>query len=66
MPFCVRSYSVLNRNGEVLWEEKENHQARNEIIFDSAVKTTEIKVRVHEVWGNAPAAIFGVHCYVSL
>ena len=63
MPYCVRSYEIVADNGSVLWTETENHQTRNEVLFEQTVKTTSLEIRIESVWGRAPASLFGVHCY---
>jgi hypothetical protein len=63
IPYCVRSYTISDDKGGVLWKESENHQTMRIIDFNEPKRTSLIGIRVHEVWGNAPAAIFGVHVY---
>jgi hypothetical protein len=60
MPFVVRKYQVLDQNGQLLHEEIDNHQTRNEIIFERAVETKVLKFRFHRPSPQVPVAVFGI------
>jgi hypothetical protein len=62
MPFCVRSYRILDSGGAVLHECAENHQTRNSIVLPEAVVTPELHIEILATHG-APAALFEVRCY---
>jgi hypothetical protein len=61
MPFCVNRYRLLDDAGQVLFECRHNHQARNSIALPS-VATRSLRIEILETHG-APAAIFAVRCY---
>ena len=63
MPCCVRAFTIVADDGSVLWTETENHQTRNEIVLERTVEITSLAIQIEAVWGKAPAALFGVHCY---
>jgi hypothetical protein len=62
MPFCVSQYRILDGQGALLHECRENHQTRNIIRFAQPVTTTSLQVVILATHG-APAALFGVRCY---
>ena len=63
MPFCVKRYRLTNGNGSVYAKVDDNHQTVNQIQFGETVETDKLRVEVLETHGDAPAAIFGMHCY---
>ena len=63
MPFCVREYQILTDKNEVIFEKKDNHQARNVIAFDAPVKTSSLKIKLAHPSVDSPAALFEVRCY---
>ena len=65
MPFCVREYALLDDNGKVVYEKKDNHQTRNAVVFDSPVTTSNLKIRLVHPSADSPAALFEVRCYES-
>jgi len=58
MPFCVKSYRIVDGKGNILAQELDNHQPRR--VFDVASTTDCVSIEVNEVNGPCPAAIFGV------
>ncbi|MGJ5819723.1 FAD-dependent oxidoreductase [Paludibaculum fermentans] len=62
IPFCVRSYRLLDAEGTLLHECRENHQTRNTIRFDTAVTTSALQLEIVSTHG-APAAVFEVRVY---
>lgn len=62
VPFCVKSYEVLDDQGRVVAEATENHHSLASHRLAEAITTKSLTVRVRETWG-APAAIFEVRCY---
>lgn len=63
MPFCVRNYSIYDDNNNLLFEKKGNYQTRNEIVFDEAITTSKLLIRVEHPSEHSPAAVFEVRCY---
>ena len=63
MPFAVKHYRLRNGDGRVLAEVSDNHQTVNRIEFDEPVETDHLQVEVVESQGDAPAAVFALHCY---
>ncbi|MCY3574118.1 MAG: FAD-dependent oxidoreductase [Chloroflexi bacterium] len=63
MPFTVKRYRLGDGNGRVFAEVADNHQTINQIRFDEPIETDRLRVEVLEMQGDAPAAIFALHCY---
>ncbi len=63
MPFCVRNYAIYDDKENLLFEKKGNYQTRNEIVFEEAVTTSRLSIRVEHPSENSPAAVFEVRCY---
>ncbi len=62
MPFCVRHFRILDAQGRVLSECRDNHQTRRTIILPEPVETDVLHVECLATWGGAPASLFGVRC----
>ncbi len=62
-PFCIRSYQLTDERGNVVFSRSGNHETRNTIIFDTALHTTSLHIRVEHPSTTTPAAIFEVRCY---
>src|SRR5699024_7410714 len=46
MPFCVRSYRILDNNGEVIYEKEDNYQTINIIELEETVTTDELIIEI--------------------
>ncbi|MGC4051174.1 MAG: FAD-dependent oxidoreductase [Paludibaculum sp.] len=62
IPFCVRHYRLLDAEGTLLHECRENHQTRNSVTFHEPVTTSVLQLEIVSTHG-APAAVFEVRCY---
>ncbi|WP_133555044.1 FAD-dependent oxidoreductase [Pedobacter duraquae] len=65
MPFCVRDYVVKNDAGDTIFEQKNNYQTRNQILFEKGVLTKNLTIELQHPSGNIPAALFAVRCYAD-
>ncbi|MBM3493895.1 MAG: FAD-dependent oxidoreductase, partial [Armatimonadetes bacterium] len=63
MPFCVKSYRVLDDHGRVVVERSDNHQTRNVLHLDGPLTTSKLIIELLETHGKTPPALFGVRCY---
>ena len=63
MPFAVKRYRLRNGAGRVLADVSDNHQTVNRFDFDEPIETDHLQVEIVESQGNAPAAVFALHCY---
>jgi hypothetical protein len=65
MPFCVRSYKIVDDTGKVLYEKKDNYQTRNTIRLDKAVTTKELKIEFEQSSPDIPVSLFEIRCYAE-
>lgn len=63
MPFAVKHFRLRNGDGAVLAEVTDNHQTVNRIEFDEPIEIDHLQVEVVASHGDAPAAVFALHCY---
>lgn len=63
MPFCVRSYRVLDDAGRTVAQCADNHQSRNVIELDQPVTTKQLRVEIDHPLPHTPAAMFRVKCF---
>lgn len=61
-PFCVRQYRLVDQTGCCVHEAIDNHQSRNEIVFDVPLETQSLELQILETFG-APAAVFKISCF---
>lgn len=61
-PFCVADYRLCDETGKTIYEVKDNHASRNEILLSSAVMVRELQLEILRTHG-ASAAVFGVSCF---
>jgi hypothetical protein len=60
IPFCIASYCIMNDKGDILYENRDNHQTINRIEFKSPVYTTALHIRTEHPSPDIPATIFQV------
>jgi len=60
MPFVVNYYQVFDNSNKVIYEQKGNHQTRNEIYLEPPVETSELTFRFARPSENVPVSVFGV------
>jgi len=65
MPFCVRNYVIKNDAGEIIFEQKNNYQTRNQVTFEKEIVTKYLTVELQHPSGKIPAALFAVRCYAD-
>lgn len=65
MPFCVKHYRICNALGEIIAEQRDNHQTRNTILLDPAITTSCLKIELLASHAPVPAALFGIRCYAE-
>jgi hypothetical protein len=63
MPFVIRNYQVFNALDHLIYEQKDNHQTRNGIFFDEAVKTNQLKFIFQRPDVHVPVSLFGLSVY---
>jgi len=62
IPFCVKRYRIASDCGAIVFDSGANHQSRNTIRLEPAVRTRALRIEVLETRG-LPAALFEVRCY---
>ncbi|MDY0166428.1 MAG: FAD-dependent oxidoreductase [Thermoguttaceae bacterium] len=62
MPFCVRHFRILDAQGRVLHECRDNHQTRRPVELPEPAITDSLRVECLATWGGTPAALFRVSC----
>jgi hypothetical protein len=63
IPFCVKSWRLLNLSSsseEVLFQEDDNHQTRQEVVLDSSATTDSIGIEILETHGEAEHTLGGI------
>jgi len=62
IPFCIKRYRILDENGTVLAEIKDNHHAQNTIRLDHPVTTCMLKIENLSTETPVSPAVLAVHC----
>ncbi len=60
MPFVVSEYQVFDEKKQLIYEQRENHQTRNEIHCEPTIETSELTFRFVRPAENVPVSVFGV------
>lgn len=63
MPFCVRSYRLVDDRGGVIAQRRDNHQTRNTIRLEKAITVRELLLEVDHPGPDVPASLFELRCY---
>jgi hypothetical protein len=63
MPFCVRSYELLDASGQVIARAADHHLTRAVITLARPITTDQLTLRLGPTHGGAPAALFEMACY---
>ena len=61
-PSCVRHY-IVRSGDQIVAVRTENHQTRNNLVFDPPVVTNHLSLEIVDSNGDVPAAVFEVRCY---
>ncbi|UCS95843.1 FAD-dependent oxidoreductase [Echinicola marina] len=59
IPFCVKSYRILDKRGEILYQKEDNHQTVNTIRFDG-LELDQLTIELDHPSKDVPAALFGL------
>ena len=65
MPFCIRKYRILDDSGAPIATCAGNHQTRNVIVLEPAVRSRELRFEFEAPTPNVPAALFELRCYAT-
>ncbi|MBA4053629.1 MAG: FAD-binding dehydrogenase [Marivirga sp.] len=66
MPFCVRNYKVYDDKHNLVYQQKDNHQTNNTIIFPEPIRTKLLTIELEHPSAGVSAAVFEVLCYEDL
>jgi hypothetical protein len=62
IPFCVQNYSVFDGENKLLYEKTGNYQTINDVIFESEIECSELKIKLEHPSKDVPAALFEIIC----
>lgn len=63
MPYCVKDYRIMTKQGDVICDVKGNHQTVNRIAFEEPVNTRELVLEIDHPEEHVPAAIFEIQVW---
>lgn len=63
IPFCVKKYQIYNGDGELLYEQLDNHQTINLIKFDAPVTLRHLKFVFHQEKPEIPVAVYQIEIH---
>lgn len=63
MPFCVEKYKVYDGQNRLVYEQTDNHQSINELLFPEKLDTEELRIVLEHPSAFIPASLFAVKCY---
>lgn len=63
MPFCVEKYKVYDGQDRLVYEQTDNHQSINELLFPEKLNTDELRIVLEHPSAFIPASLFAVKCY---
>jgi hypothetical protein len=63
MPFCVRTYELLDGGDRVIARADDHHHTRAVITFAEPIATGRLTLRLGPTHGGTPAALFEIACY---
>jgi hypothetical protein len=60
IPFVIREYRILDEDGRIIYEKKENYQTRNKIIFKEKFNTRSLTIEFKHPTTYIPASVFEI------
>ncbi len=60
MPFCVKSFEIVDDKGTVVYQTSDNHQTVKDVIFETPLQVTSLSIRLDHPSELVPAALFGL------
>lgn len=64
IPFCVRTFKILDGAGKLLASVEDNHQAYCRVRFDAPVETHQIRITEMNTQTPIPVSLFEVRCFM--
>lgn len=65
MPFCVRTLSILDDQGHLVYKMENNHQTILRIQFDQPLHTAALILKPEHPAAHVPASLFAIRCFNS-
>ena len=62
-PFCVREYILCDDRQERVYQQTNNHQARNTIQFGQPLETQNLTLHLTATSSSIPASLLEIRCY---
>jgi len=63
VPSCVRAFRLLDGEGRVIHDCRNNHQTRQVIEWEEPVTTDTLQLVLKAPDAHIPAALFELRCY---
>ena len=63
VPFCIKHYVVKDQFGHVIFEENDNHQAKNDILFEKEIIANSLCIEFYKKDSHIPISLFGIQVY---
>ncbi|MFO7731257.1 MAG: FAD-binding dehydrogenase, partial [Spirochaetia bacterium] len=63
MPYCVRNFQIIDDDGRIVVEKNDNYHSQCEFTFESPLFTRSLKLKILDVWGDSPGAVYAFRCY---
>lgn len=60
IPYCIRNYWIKDKDGNLLFEKRENYQTINRISFENSIVTDELQIFIEQPSEYVPAALFQI------
>lgn len=60
VPFCVRSFRILDADGNRIYQCDDNHHTIHRIQLPHPLETTKLRIEINHPGGLTPAALFSV------
>jgi hypothetical protein len=63
MPFCVKDLTIMDHDGRVVGEIRDNHETVRCIYFPEPVMTDQLVISVLHPSQDVPASLFAIRCF---
>ena len=60
VPFCVRHFKILNKDGETLAERTENHETIARVTFPAPLRSSCVIIELERCLDTVPISLFEV------
>ena len=63
IPFCIQKFQLLDDQGHIVYETKENHHSRCEFSFKNPLQTSSLTLVLHKSTKHVPISLFGIQAF---